>query len=307
VREAKATPNKPAPKPAAAPPPTEDIKSEGPKPDDAKKGEPAKNAECEAAQGATAIAVEIVPTPAPVLPLAEEQKPEGSNPDEVKPEADKKAEQPKNAEKTENADEAKKQVEALQKDTLAALADANATVKQFADLGIPLGWNDDRLKAARVTALLWTCSELPKGATERYGTWQQACKSDEDGYKGPKGQQFENVYLEVPLSPNAWFYLLLGGLLIGLGSPFWYDVVTGLTTLRNAAGGKTATAPPPQPGAGPPAAEAAKAQPVTPVGAFQVSNAAAILATGRAAAAEDRNSAASPRAPGTEDGSDEAE
>ena len=65
--------------------------------------------------------------------------------------------------------------------------------------------------------------------------------------------------------------LKAGGLLIGLGSPFWYDVVTGLTNIRSAASGATGAGAPPQPAA---AAAAVKAQPVTPVGAFQVSNAA---------------------------------
>ena len=31
--------------------------------------------------------------------------------------------------------------------------------------------------------------------------------------------------------------LFLGGLLVGLGAPFWYNAVTGLTNIRNAARG----------------------------------------------------------------------
>jgi hypothetical protein len=38
-------------------------------------------------------------------------------------------------------------------------------------------------------------------------------------------------------SPGVWFYLFLGGLLVGLGAPFWYNAVTGLTNIRNAARG----------------------------------------------------------------------
>jgi len=174
----------------------------------------------------------------------------------------------------------KAEVEKLQKDWQAAIGDANATVKQYADLGVPLGWNDDRLRAARAVALLWTCKELRDGDTARFGTLQQDCKPDDKGYKGIEGQQYENVYLDGLRDPGTLFFLLLGGFLIGLGSPFWYDVVTGLTSLRNAAGGKGGTAAPAQPpavvAAVPAAAnpEAGKAQPVTPVGVFQVSNAA---------------------------------
>ena len=35
--------------------------------------------------------------------------------------------------------------------------------------------------------------------------------------------------------PSHWFFLFLGGLLIGLGAPFWYNAVNGLTNIRNVA------------------------------------------------------------------------
>ena len=83
------------------------------------------------------------------------------------------------------------------------------------------------------------------------------------------------VWFGVPSDLSVILYLLLGGLLIGLGSPFWYDAVVGLTNIRSMASGNGGSAPakpaspaPPQPAAG------EKAQPVTPVGAFQASNAA---------------------------------
>jgi hypothetical protein len=98
--------------------------------------------------------------------------------------------------------------------------------------------------------------------------------------------------------------LFLGGLLVGLGAPFWYDTVTGLTNIQSlaksvAGGGQTAAAPhapAPQPAqqvqapqviAGqvqPPPAQAMvprtpdRPQPVTPVGAFNISSAAVAAA-----------------------------
>src|SRR4029079_6260563 len=43
-----------------------------------------------------------------------------------------------------SSDEVKKQIEGLKSDWKEAIAKANSTVKQYADLGVPIGWNDDR-------------------------------------------------------------------------------------------------------------------------------------------------------------------
>ena len=106
--------------------------------------------------------------------------------------------------------------------------------------------------------------------------WRK-CTPDAADYKGPKNTQYRDVWFQVPTVLSVWFYLFLGGLLIGLGSPFWYDAVTGLTNIRGVARGLTGASAPPQPAAAgvtvaTVAPEAHKAQPVTPVGAFQVSN-----------------------------------
>lgn len=206
----------------------------------------------------------------------------------------KKAEQTKKAEAAKASDDVKKQIEALQKDTLAAIGEANATAKQYAGLGVPLGWSDDRIADAKMSVWVWTCKELKGGQTERFWTLWQHCKPDDPkpdkvgsgdpkpgdpstAANGQEGLQYANVWIEVPTAPKVVLYLILGGLLIGLGSPFWYDAVTGLTNMRNAAGGAPGQAQAP---AAPPAAAAGgadNAQPVTPVGAFRVSNAAAAI------------------------------
>jgi hypothetical protein len=158
--------------------------------------------------------------------------------------------------------EVKDQVDALEKNSATAITKANAAVSQYADLGVPLGWTVPRIEAAHIGHLVWLCSNTPAG--EKPPPWVAKCNS---------GGSI--VLFEDPNVLGVWFYLLLGGLLIGLGSPFWYDVVTGLTSIRNAAGGqKGAGAPPQQQATAPVAAGADKAQPVTPVGAFRVSNAA---------------------------------
>jgi hypothetical protein len=72
--------------------------------------------------------------------------------------------------------------------------------------------------------------------------------------------------------------LLFGGLLIGLGGPFWYDAVNGLTNIRSIAKDISGTNQP-QPGEVTPttttvAGSVDRPQPATPVGAFNVSQAA---------------------------------
>jgi hypothetical protein len=173
----------------------------------------------------------------------------------------------------------KTQVEQLKKDLEAATANTNATVKEYADLGVPIGWTPERLNAADMKALVWTCTQLKEGEKPRFRTLWQECQPDEKGYKGLKGQQHKHVYVQIPTDPGILFYLFLGGLLIGLGSPFWYDAVTGLTNIRSTVKGATGAAPQPQAaavGAAPPAATPPAAvdqpQPETPVGAFQVAN-----------------------------------
>ncbi|MEH2613941.1 hypothetical protein [Bradyrhizobium sp. AZCC 1693] len=179
----------------------------------------------------------------------------------------------------------KAQLEKIKQDWTEAIGKVDATVKQYADLGVPLGWTDERIKAAEMWRLLWTCTKLSDGDTERFGTWRQTCRSDEEDSKTKQelaeprnsGKELNytkhrKVWLQVPTVLSAWFYLFLGGLLIGLGAPFWYDAVVGLTNIRNGARGTTSAdaqmrAAVVAPGAG-------TTQPVTPVDAFRVSHAA---------------------------------
>jgi len=157
-----------------------------------------------------------------------------------------------------STEDGKKQVEALKKDWETAINNANATVKQYSDMGVPIGWNEDRLKAADMSQWVWTC---PGAAATDWPKLYGDCARDK-----------RNVWFQVPTVLSVWFYLFLGGLLIGLGAPFWYNAVTGLTNIRNVARGVTGTDTRTQTTAAAATNEAQKAQPVTPVGAFQVAN-----------------------------------
>jgi hypothetical protein len=76
----------------------------------------------------------------------------------------------------------------------------------------------------------------------------------------------------------AFFGLLLGGLLVGLGAPFWYNAVRGLTNIRTLIRGRAAEPAAAQAHAAG-GAERLVAQPQTPVEAFVAARAAADLDT----------------------------
>jgi hypothetical protein len=164
----------------------------------------------------------------------------------------------------ETADEIKTHVGALKDDWKAAITAAKGTVKQYADLGVPIGWTDERMAAAGMKPLLWTCKDP---ATMESLGWKTRGHECNDGH-GEKSAQHMDVWIQVPMKLSTWFYLFLGGLLIGLGAPFWYRAVTGLTDLRKGTRGALSVGTPSRAAAG---GEATKAQPVTPVGAFHVS------------------------------------
>jgi hypothetical protein len=166
--------------------------------------------------------------------------------------------------------DAKDQFEQLKKTWNDALNNVTTTATQFSDLGAPLGWTAERIKDSGMHVLIWSCLDRTTKESQGFDKLMRACGDDDPGFAGARGTQYKDIWFGVPTVPRAWLYLLLGGLLIGLGSPFWYDVVTGLTSLRS---GATAPAPP----AGQAPAPSDRAQPVTPVGAFQVSNKAAQL------------------------------
>ena len=171
-------------------------------------------------------------------------------------------------------EEVRKQVEQLQKDWQKAIVNVNTTVTQYQDLGVPIGWTKERIKAAEMWPWLWTCTELAAGVQSWLGTLRQDCRPAE----GEKS--YQKVWFQVPTVLSVYVFLALGGLLIGLGSPFWYNAVAGLTNIRNVARDVT--------GAGAAQTLAAQQevpkQPVTPAGTFAAALTARVAAPAAAAA-----------------------
>jgi len=167
-------------------------------------------------------------------------------------------------------EEVRKQVEQLQK----AIGNVNTTVTQYQDLGVPIGWTKKRIEAAEMWPWLWTCTELAAGVQSWLGTLRQECRP-------PEGEKsYQKNWFQVPTVLSVYVFLALGGLLIGLGSPFWYNAVTGLTNIRNVARDVT--------GAGAAQTLAAQQevpkQPVTPAGTFAAALTARVAAPAAAAA-----------------------
>ncbi len=128
------------------------------------------------------------------------------------------------------------------------------------DFSVPLGWTEERVKSGAMAAIVWKCVD----GRPRFIDWFGNCE--------PKLAQ--QVWVQVPTVPSLYLGLLLGGLLIGLGGPFWRDAVTNLTSIRSIA---RAVQPPPAETAPHPAAPATPkevAQPSTPVAVFKVANGA---------------------------------
>jgi hypothetical protein len=126
-------------------------------------------------------------------------------------------------------------LDAASKDWRGAVTAANSKLTALQQAGVPIGWNDERLATAGFVkgTFLWTVPvPLPAEWTDR--------------------------------SRATIIWLIIGGLLIGLGGPFWYDIVNSLTNIKALVGGgrdqsKKATAE---------ASDTGNAQPQTPVDHF---------------------------------------
>jgi hypothetical protein len=169
----------------------------------------------------------------------------------------------------------KKQVDAIQKEWKAAIDNTRSTVKQYSDLGLPIGWTKEN---ASLNPWAPTCGK--EDGTFRVIKKGETCKEGEK-------PDVVGCWNMIALAAS----LLLGGILIGLGGPFWYDTVMGLSNIRNIAreltGGSTKGDSKAPAGVAPPAVTAGAAAPVavptnpdrpqpeTPVGAFTISRAAA--------------------------------
>jgi hypothetical protein len=154
------------------------------------------------------------------------------------------------------------EVEELKKKYEEAIKSLNSAKTELREIGIPIGWTEQRQNAAK----LWFNAKCKNTLTkEDQPLMAAACQ--------PGEQRVDEAYWNAA-SLGVYLSLLLGGLLIGLGGPFWFDAVKNLTNIRNLAQQAQASAPPagaaPAGGAG----GTTTPQPQTPVDVFKAANAA---------------------------------
>ena len=126
-----------------------------------------------------------------------------------------------------------------------SLAEADAQKQTFQDLGAPLGWPEDSSKTACGTAFgVSDCSLTLLGAS-----------------------------VPLPSFANA-FWLFVGGLLVGLGAPFWAKMVSSLTASRDVSQRIAAIVTPDATAGVAEAVAPARVKEATPVATFRVSRAA---------------------------------
>jgi hypothetical protein len=89
------------------------------------------------------------------------------------------------------------QLKDLMKEFNTKIDDSAATTKELADIGVPVGWPEN----------MKSCAEVKQGPC----------------FQG---------YIPWPGLGNA-FWLIVGGLLVGLGAPFWAQAVSNLSALRD--------------------------------------------------------------------------
>ena len=97
---------------------------------------------------------------------------------------------------------------------------------------MPSAGTIERIERAKMYELVSTCKDPNRKETAKASTslWKDCGKN----------QWRREIWGQVPTSPGVWLYLFLGDCWLGLGAPFWYNAVTGLTTnIRNAARGTT--------------------------------------------------------------------
>jgi hypothetical protein len=169
---------------------------------------------------------------------------------------------------------AAEEAKALEKEYADTIARFKALESQLSGLGVPIGWTEER----KLAAALWPQRKQQK--CEKAGERPRYVKAGERCGTGEKPVTL--IGFGIPTNWQVLLGLLLGGLLVGLGGPFWYDMVNSLTSIRNIARGQgtpTQTTPAPAAAAAPGAGGAKETpQPRTPVDAFKAARAGWIAA-----------------------------
>lgn len=148
-----------------------------------------------------------------------------------------------------DAERARKEVERIIDDIDATLDKIKADVRKVTDLGVPIGWpsEDERELLRRCKASADAAKSTGTGAEGKSMAGGPAADASEtteqeraDGTAALRSDldsfcldERGNVRVA---SWGSWFWLVLGGLLIGLGSPFWVKMIHAITPMKDVAG-----------------------------------------------------------------------
>lgn len=144
-----------------------------------------------------------------------------------------------------------------------AAADMKQAESHLRDLGVPIGWTDKRLEQTN----FWGWSRDTCEAPGLPATQIDPSKPCDQGKK-----RVRKLPVGIPTDLTLCLGLILGGLLIGLGAPFWTDVIASFTRVGDVARiipGVDVPAIPPVP---PPGGELPTPQPRTPVDVFKTAH-----------------------------------
>ena len=156
----------------------------------------------------------------------------------------------------------------------AAKVKVQAYIDQLTTAGVPIGWTPARLKANgfKLCRVLGINIPVPDLSGKPCGTSNATPATTATPATAATPMPAKPIFTTI-------LWLLLGGLLVGLGGPFWFDMVKSLSSIRSVLGAGTAAVAP--------AAAGNPAVPVTAVDHFMTSAAGRDAATGAAAGEQD--------------------
>jgi hypothetical protein len=148
-------------------------------------------------------------------------------------------------------------------DIKAAMEKLRKAESHLRDLGVPIGWTENRI----IQAGFW-----PWPSWDRCEAPYQRPTSLENGGCKDGQTKVAGIPPGVPTDLRVCLGLLLGGLLIGLGAPFWTDLIRNLTGVRDVSRKLLSADKAPDTAAAIGVGESPTPQPRTPVEAFQTAH-----------------------------------
>jgi len=142
-----------------------------------------------------------------------------------------------------DAEMARKEVDRIIGDIDATLDKIRADVRKVTDLGVPIGWpsEDERKLLRRCKVPGDAAGPAGTGADDKPADASATAEREPADVKAGLRSDLDSFCLDErgnvrTATWGSWFWLVLGGLLIGLGSPFWVKMIHAITPMKDVAG-----------------------------------------------------------------------